>query len=178
MRAAEIYRELVEAVFARLPRDVEILVFYDPAERRNDIAAWLNATAGDRTVQLLPQAGGDLGQRLESAFHEAFALGCGQAAAIGTDCLDLDGGLFTQTWDALKTHDVVLGPSEDGGYYLVALSTPRAPLFRDIAWSTDQVLAQTLALAAKEALRVHLLPEFLDVDTEQDWRRAELRLRS
>jgi uncharacterized protein len=67
--------------------------------------------------------------------------------------------------------DVVIGPSDDGGYYLIGLREPRAVLFEDVPWSTAEVLAVTLARAHGFGLRVHLLPAWFDVDTEADLHR-------
>jgi rSAM/selenodomain-associated transferase 1 len=171
-RAAEIYRQLVSEVFARLPEDAEVIACFDPAERRAECEKWL---AG-RASHFVPQANGDLGVRLVSAFAEAFAQGFARVAAVGTDCPEIDASLFSQAWSALETCEVVLGPSEDGGYYLVALRKLAASLFNGIAWSSADVLSQTLDRAEAANLRVHLLPKRHDVDTEEDWRRAEPRL--
>ena len=171
-RAAEIYRQLVAEVFARLPGEAEVIACFDPVERRAECEVWL---AG-RAAHFLPQASGDLEARLVSAFAEAFARGFSRVAAIGTDCPEIDASLFTQAWNALETCEVVLGPSEDGGYYLVALRKPASPLFTSIAWSSANVLSQTLDRAAAANLRVHLLPKRHDVDTEEDWHRVGPRL--
>ncbi len=176
-RAAEIYRRLVAEVLSRLPEDAEMIVCFDPEERREEIERWLNGIAAGKTMHFLPQCAGDLGARLSAAFAETFARGFQQIAVIGTDCVEIDAAIFTETWEALDTHDVVLGPSEDGGYYLIALTAPNPALFEKIPWSSGSVLAETLALAASGNLRIHLLPIRHDVDTEEDWRRAEQRLR-
>jgi hypothetical protein len=116
--------------------------------------------------------------RLRDAFATGFNLGFSQLAAIGNDCIDIDRAIFEQTWAALDDHDLVLGPSEDGGYYLIAMREPCARLFQRIPWSTARVLETTLARAAAANRRVHLLPRFPDVDTEEDWHRAASRLAS
>ena len=177
-QAAEIYERMVAEVFATLPGDAVAIVCFDPAARSEEIRQWIGGLAAEKTLHFLPQATGDLGERLESAFAEVFALGFGQVAAIGTDCVEIDAAIFHETWTALGQHDVVLGPSEDGGYYLIALAAPCAPLFHGIPWSSACVLADTLARAAAADLRVHLLPVRFDVDTEEDWRRARGRLES
>ena len=171
-RATEIYRQLVSEVFARLPGDVEVIACFDPAQRRAECEVWL---AG-RAAHFLSQANGDLGLRLATAFAEAFARGFARVAAIGTDCPEIDAPLFAETWSALETCEVVLGPSKDGGYYLVALREPTVPLFSGVAWSSVDVLSQTLERATASNLRVHLLPKRHDVDTEEDWRQVEPRL--
>ena len=176
--AADVYRKLVARVFARLPRNAELLVFFEPVTRRDDIEQWLRELDRTRTSHFAAQSSGDLGVRLTRAFEHAFSFGHEHVAAVGTDCIDLDAALFEKTWEALKQHEVVLGPAEDGGYYLVALRALQPTLFRGMDWSTDHVLAQTLARAAAADLRVFLLPRRYDVDTYEDWRRAEPRLNS
>ena len=112
----------------------------------------------------------DLGGRMAEAFAEAFGAGAGRVAVIGTDCPGLRPGILRQAFEGLQTHDVVIGPAADGGYYLLALRQPRPELFRQIAWSSPAVLTQTLAAAAGLGLRVHLLEVLNDVDTADDLR--------
>lgn len=168
-RAADIYRSLVAAVLPALPREDELVVVFDPAEKRAQVEEWLRCELDGRLAQFIPQAAGDLGARLESAFAEAFSCGFEKVAVIGSDCVGLNAATFSTTWKALETEDAVLGPSVDGGYYLLALKQPCATLFRGIAWSTDAVRAQTLARARASGLRVHELPVLPDIDTEADW---------
>ena len=170
VRAAEIYRTLAEEVLRRVPADTEVLVLFDPPGKAAEIAAWLRRPAS----ALVPQVSGDLGVRLEAAFAEGFARGCDAVAAIGSDCVELTPAHFAEAWCALETHDAALGPTVDGGYYLLALRTPHPELFRDIAWSTDAVCRQTLERAEAAGLRVHLLPILSDVDTEEDLRKLRV----
>lgn len=72
-------------------------------------------------------------------------------------------------WTVLETNDVVLGPAQDGGYWLIGLGEPRPALFQSIDWSTDKVLKQTLRRVRARNLKVELLRELRDVDTESDW---------
>lgn len=119
------------------------------------------------------QPAGDLGTRMATAFATAFAKGAGRVAIIGTDCPGLEAEHLVETFALLNTHDVVLGPATDGGYYLLGLRQPQPELFQNKAWSTDSVLADTLADAHRLGLRVALLPELRDVDTAEDliaWR--------
>ena len=175
--AADIYQRLVAAVLARLPAEDELVVVFDPPEKRVQVVEWLQGLLAGWRVDFVPQAAGDLGVRLEQAFAEAFARGFERVAVIGSDCLELTSAIFSETWDALATHDAVLGPSTDGGYYLLALRQPCAALFHGIAWSTEAVRAQTFAQAQAAGLSVHELAVLPDIDTEADWRRTEEKLR-
>jgi rSAM/selenodomain-associated transferase 1 len=117
-----------------------------------------------------PQAAGDLGQRMAGAFASAFAAGAAQVAIIGTDCPGLQAAHLTQAFALLADHDMVLGPTTDGGYYLLGMNELHLPLFAGKEWSTATVRAATLADAAQLGLRVALLPELADVDNEADLR--------
>jgi glycosyltransferase A (GT-A) superfamily protein (DUF2064 family) len=90
-------------------------------------------------------------------------------AVIGSDCPAITPADIELAWSVLGTNDAVLGPSQDGGYWLIGLREPRAALFQSIDWSTDQVLKQTLRRARARDLKVKLLRELSDVDTENDW---------
>ena len=124
--------------------------------------------------QLL-QFPGDLGTKMQAAFSHAFATGAKLVIVIGTDCPGLTGEFLTQAFAALETHDVVIGPAEDGGYYLLGMREVYADLFAGKSWSTTSVLAHTLTDAARLGLRVAQLPTLRDVDTAADlaaWRGA------
>ncbi|MBC6990274.1 MULTISPECIES: TIGR04282 family arsenosugar biosynthesis glycosyltransferase [Hymenobacter] len=123
------------------------------------------------------QGPGDLGAKMHRAFAEAFAAGASAVVIIGTDCPGLTSAHLTTAFDCLATHDVVLGPAHDGGYYLLGMSTLHADLFLNKTWSTASVLAHTLRDATRLGLTVHQLPQLRDVDTAEDlvaWRAAQI----
>ena len=125
------------------------------------------------------QEGGDLGERLYRALHDAAAAGAGAVAALGSDHPTLPLEIVHRAFETIESGaDVVLGPAEDGGYYLIALRagavTPR--LFAEIAWSTDRVLAATMDRCRELGFVVKLLPEASDVDTPEDLRRLAARM--
>ncbi len=124
------------------------------------------------------QGEGDLGQRIERAFRDAFAGGDRRVVVIGCDSPELDTPLLNGAFRALDQTDLVIGPARDGGYYLIGLKAPAAQLWRDIAWGSERVLAQTLKAAGQMGLRHSLLPELEDVDRPEDlgvWERARQR---
>ena len=86
------------------------------------------------------QGEGDLGQRIERAFRDAFAGGDRRVVVIGCDSPELDTQLLNRAFRALDQTDLVIGPARDGGYYLIGLRAPVAQLWRDIAWGTERVL--------------------------------------
>jgi rSAM/selenodomain-associated transferase 1 len=129
---------------------------------------------------LLPVVGADIGDCLNQALGWLLADGYAKALALNSDGPTLPATYLRRALAELENReiDVVLGPSEDGGYYLIGLKQPHPDLFRGIAWSTDQVTAQTLAEAEAVGLEVAQLPSWYDVDTaaDLDRLRAELRI--
>ena len=115
-----------------------------------------------------PQIEGDLGQRMAASFAQAFTQGADAVVLTGSDIPSLDCHLVQAAFDALETAPVVLGPAADGGYYLIGLRTPRAPLFDGIEWGTDRVLAQTEAMIQARGISATYLPERFDVDTAEE----------
>lgn len=111
---------------------------------------------------------GHLGDRMHHAFQTAFQEGVSAVVVIGTDCPELDAPLLEQAFNALQQQDLVLGPAVDGGYYLIGLRQDVPQLFQDIAWSTSQVLAQTINRARPLGLAIALLPQLRDMDTPAD----------
>ncbi len=165
--AAAIHRQMTEhtlmqarMLLASQSVTVDVQFAEGDCERMAD---WLGA---DLNYQV--QASGDLGERMAHAFETAFAAGSTAVVIIGTDCPQLDVDLLAKAFGELRQHDLVLGPAVDGGYYLIGLRRPIPELFRGIAWSTADVLAQTLVIAHQRSLRVCHLPTLADVDYPAD----------
>jgi hypothetical protein len=114
------------------------------------------------------QAGADLGERLERAFQELLSGSADRSIVVGTDCPELDVRLLDQALASLDAAELVLGPTHDGGYYLIGLSRRAPAIFRGISWGTDQVLEQTLDRAGEVGLSRTLLPQLSDLDTPED----------
>jgi rSAM/selenodomain-associated transferase 1 len=188
--AVGIYRNLVEyliGVLRRVDAD-EVRVCFDPREKEGEIVSWLQPVwlaaaaevlpAGPRLV-FRPQGGGELGVRMESAFGEVFreygkdGNPAPKVVAVGSDCIEIDGEIFRESWDALDSDDVVFGPARDGGYYLLGMKSPHRGLFENIPWSTEKTLEVSLDRAREAGLAIALLDKKHDIDTEEDWRRFE-----
>ncbi|NEO87562.1 MAG: glycosyltransferase [Spirulina sp. SIO3F2] len=118
----------------------------------------------------LPQAEGGLGDRLASAIqpHLTHSQGQNSVLVIGIDCPGINPTILSQATTALTTHDIVLGPTTDGGYYLIGLRQWQPSLFADIAWSTDQVFKETCDRAQQLHLTVATLALLRDVDYPED----------
>jgi rSAM/selenodomain-associated transferase 1 len=163
-QACNIYREMVATVLQRVASIRGTQLRFSPDNAADEIKSWLRS---DWIVT--PQGAGDLGERLQRTFADSFAGGAERVVIIGSDCPEVKSGDIRAAWKELKSHDVVIGPAIDGGYWLIGLRTPQPELFRAIAWSSDRVLAQTLTQAKALGLRVQLLRILSDIDTEEDW---------
>lgn len=120
--------------------------------------------------ELAPQVGATLGERLDGVLSGALARGYGQVAAINSDSPSLPATFLVAAFAALDDPgvDVVLGPCDDGGYYLIGWKRPHPALVREVAMSAADTLAQTLAVAGRAGLCVALLPPWYDVDSPAD----------
>jgi rSAM/selenodomain-associated transferase 1 len=132
-----------------------------------DAEAYFMALAPD--FGLLVQEGADLGERLDNALTRCLRQGYERVAIMNSDGPTLPAAYLERAFAALRDGaDVTLGPTADGGYYLIGLKRPAPRLLREVRMSTPTVLRDTLALAAEEGLRVELLPAWYDVDEAAD----------
>jgi uncharacterized protein len=112
------------------------------------------------------QFGNDLGEKMENAFADGFAEGYKKIIIIGTDLYDLEESDFENAFENLKNHDVVIGPADDGGYYLLGLKSIPNGIFTNKKWGSNSVLSDTLSDI--EDLDVFLLESKNDIDTFDD----------
>jgi uncharacterized protein len=126
-------------------------------------------TIANQRYDTIPQSDGDLGQRLSTFFRDARATGFHAMVAIGTDSPTLPVAYVEQAFVLLTTHDFVVGPACDGGYYLIGTSCDDCSIFDDIPWSTPRVLESTISRVRARALTLAVLPPWYDVDTVDDW---------
>ena len=164
--ALHAYERLVETLLENLVTLEPVELRFTPDDAADEVGRWLRSGWTSRA-----QGYGDLGKRLCRAFREAFESDASRVVVIGSDCPDVTPGDIEATWAALATHDVVLGPAADGGYWLVGLRAPQKHIFETISWSTSSVLAETLERCKRGGLNVHRLRELRDVDTPEDWGR-------
>jgi len=113
------------------------------------------------------QIGKGLGERMENILNYCNKTGYKKFIIMGTDCLTLESEEIEKVIRKLDQNDLVLGPCLDGGYYLIGLKRVETKLFRNIKWSTDLVLEQTLKKAQKEQMKVWLLPKKNDIDNRK-----------
>lgn len=141
----------------------------------NDAGSYFADLAPD--MESVPQRGADLGERLDDLLTRALDAGARQAVVMSSDSPTLPAPYVIQAFAELDAGvDVVLGPCDDGGYYLIGLTRPQPRLLREVRMSTSTVLADTLTLAETLGLRAALLPPWYDVDTADDLLRLRAEL--
>ncbi|GJQ64668.1 MAG: hypothetical protein SCALA702_37210 [Melioribacteraceae bacterium] len=119
-------------------------------------------TAGDHKVQ----TGDTLGDKMGNAFKEIFELGYDKVCIIGTDIPDISPTIIKNAFDALENNDYVIGPADDGGYYLLGMKKPETSIFNNISWSTSSVLTETIQNIGKASYR--LFDILIDIDTLEE----------
>ncbi|HEY5670397.1 MAG TPA: TIGR04282 family arsenosugar biosynthesis glycosyltransferase [Anaerolineales bacterium] len=138
--------------------DVHKVIAFTP----KSASGYFSKLAAD--FELIPQTGSNLGSRLDNALSYYLLNGFTQVVIMNSDGPTLPVEYLIKAHKALAQVDVVLGPSEDGGYYLIGLKKPAPRLLRDVHMSTPRVTSDTLRIADSLGLRVHLLPGWYDID--------------
>ncbi|MEX0904128.1 MAG: TIGR04282 family arsenosugar biosynthesis glycosyltransferase [Balneolaceae bacterium] len=120
------------------------------------------------------QKGKDLGERMKNAFEHVFNEGYKHVVIIGSDCPELTPDILEEAFETLKVCDIVIGPSEDGGYYLLGMNQFISGFFTDINWSTNTVFDETIQTAAELDLHYRTLPVLNDIDNADDLIKSDL----
>ncbi len=115
------------------------------------------------------QIDGDLGEKMKNAFEDSFKNGCNKMVLIGSDCPTLTSKIMGEAFAKLDDNDVVFGPSEDGGYYLIGMSSYKPEVLEGIDWSTERVMEQTELKAQENEIKLAKLQVLNDIDNEHDW---------
>lgn len=162
----ELYTELLDGTVERLrqTKGADTLIACSPAGSEDFFI--------DRYgLPCFEQIGEDLGQRLSNALRHVLDKGYRYAVVVGSDIPGIKASITANAIKSLRDADLVIGPSTDGGYYLIGLREPRAELFENMPWSTSRVLKETLGKANRMGLTMEILEILDDVDTPEDLRR-------
>lgn len=161
-----LYRAFIDDLLAGLSAgDYGFRIAYYPPERKKEFSKQF----GD-AFSYVPQTGKDLGEKMGNAFKKCFSEGFKAVVVIGSDSPDLPTRIVNEAFQALEKSGAVIGPSYDGGYYLIGFTgesfTPAA--FDGIAWGTDSVGERTMDILKKAGINVHVLPSWRDIDRPED----------
>jgi hypothetical protein len=145
---------------------IETIVHYAGGNGKK-MTSWLGP------MNCIEQTSGDLGQRMRTAFEDSFAGGTETAVLIGSDIPEITADLLQQAFTSLTTNEVVIGPTRDGGYYLIGLVARQAPqllplIFEKMIWSTGDVLANTIRRLEQAGYDAATLPSLRDIDLPED----------
>ncbi len=165
-KARQLYRHFVEDLLDSLDKgDYCLKIFFYPPDQRDVLAKWLG-----RHRCYEPQRGDDLGERMKHAFEKCFSDGFETVILVGGDIPDLTGEIVKEGFAALRSSDAVIGPSYDGGYYLIGFQSGTfvPEVFTGISWGTDGVLKSTHEIIENKGLRLFPLPLWRDIDTYED----------
>ena len=165
--ATRVYRQLVERTLSQArqlasEQGCQVTVCFT-----GGMACEIQSEFGD-DLAYGEQVGSSLGDRLQYATKSAFDAGAKRVVVIGTDCPSLTSNDMKAAFEQLESHDVVIGPALDGGYYLIGLNADHATLFADVDWSTSVVFEQTLQKSLALNLSVHAFRKLPDVDYPED----------
>ncbi|WPR71411.1 TIGR04282 family arsenosugar biosynthesis glycosyltransferase [Flavobacterium sp. NG2] len=168
-KALQVYKDLLQHTMEQTQNlDCDKYVFYDTIVIENDI--W-NPNDYHKKVQV----SGDLGTKMHAAFELLFDLGYQKCIIIGSDLFDLKTAIIRQAFEDLDKIETVIGPAEDGGYYLLGLKKNNKLIFQNKDWGTSSVLESTLKDLEKN--QVHLLETLNDIDTIDDLEKSNYILK-
>lgn len=140
-------------------------ICFDPPDAPDSVRQWLG-----QAYSYMPQTGDDLGARMEQAFIRVFSEGVDNALLIGSDIPSLTAAIIDIAFHSFSVCDAVIGPAEDGGYYLIGFKkkTFEPGIFQTMTWSSKTVFRETLGRLEKAQLTVNRLPVLSDIDTRED----------
>jgi len=165
-RALKLYKGFLLNILSNLNKGTFLfyLCFF-PADALESLRKWLG-----EDYLYTPQQGEDLAERMKNGFMEAYTMGFKRVVLIGSDIPDLPLEFIEEAFTSLKEKDAVIGPSLDGGYYLIGFKdkTFSSQVFKGIPWSTERVFEQTTKILEREGLTVHFLKPLRDIDKVED----------
>jgi len=167
--ATSLYQCFLEDMIKKLRRlNIPFFIYFTPSNKKEDFEQMFG-----NNLTYSPQIGDDLGERLYNGFTISMNMGYTSAIALATDIPDLPESILNEAVLKLEEYDSVIGPSIDGGYYLIGLrkNAVTKNLFQGITWSTENVYEETLKKIEEEKITCYSLPHWGDVDTLDDLKR-------
>jgi len=163
--AAELYEAFVTDIICSTHKlkCERVIIAYTPSNAE----VTFHSICG-QSVEYLPQKGHNLGERMKNAFRYSFDKGSKRTVIIGTDSPTLPVSYMQKAFDTLKEVPVTIGPTLDGGYYLIGLSEQNDAIFDGVDWSTSRVFGQTLTRIQAINKQLYVLPPWYDVDTSDN----------
>ena len=164
-KATKIYKTIAEHTVDEIKQiqNCNKYIFYSVEDEKDLIKQWLG-----KRFFYSHQEGTELGERMKNAFAKVFGHGAENVIIVGTDIPELSSAEITKAIKDLEKFDAVIGPSEDGGYYLLGMKKFNQKLFEDIEYSTDKVFDETIDRITKSGMSYNLLNSLDDIDTEKD----------
>jgi rSAM/selenodomain-associated transferase 1 len=162
-KALEIYKFLLEhtAKIVQQTNDIDYRILYSTKVEQNDM---FDNTVFQKTVQRQ----GELGEKMFTAFEQAFQDGYKHVSIIGSDCYELTPEIVSRSFATLQQSDFTIGPAKDGGYYLLGMNKPEPAVFQNKKWSSDRVFQDTIIDLEVLRYTYTLLPTLSDVDYLED----------
>jgi rSAM/selenodomain-associated transferase 1 len=165
----ELYKNFVLDILSTLEiSEIPYIIGYSPKRVFTKFKKWLGFS-----YTYLPQRGRGMSQILQNIFTDTYAIGYQNVLVIASDCPDIPKKILQEARLALERYSVVIGPSTDGGYYLIGFTkqgfSPQT--FEAVTWSTNKVFNETMCKLKDQSQSIHILPEWSDVDTFADLKR-------
>ncbi len=167
--ATNLYESILLDILDRVSgiEGVERFVAFYPGEGR----MYFEKNVSQKGFGIIEQKGDDLGERLKSVFSTLFDKGFSRIVIIGSDSPTLPLEYIKDAFDRLKQYQVVIGPCDDGGYYLIGLNSPLYDLFEGIRWGGSDVFKNTCSKARLSSYTLYILPGWYDIDVKDDLNR-------
>ena len=164
--ATNLYRCFVEDLLERFSKEAyRLRIAFYPAEKERETREMLG-----HEFSYIPQTGEDLGERMKLAFLRCFSEGARSVVLIGSDIPDLPARIVAEAFIALDRNEAVIGPSVDGGYYLIGFTkdTFNGDVFMALPWGEETVFQETMKILHSAGATVHVLPVWWDIDKHED----------
>ncbi len=165
--ACRLHKILAERIFNECllldEKDFSLFVFYPEENNTEQVRNWVN-----KRFTLFTQIGKTLGEKMSNAFNKIFELNFEKTIIIGTDIPDISKSILSEAFLDLEKNDIVIGPSNDGGYYLLGMNKFIPEMFENIEWSIGPVFRKTTENINQNKLRYRTMEMLIDIDVKED----------